>query len=129
MRYKAFFSVIALIIVSIQGCATNTMSKEEPSISTSLPNIPIPRSTSKDKAKYYLLQNKKDGNIARALHKRVDGNHISFTLTQTDCATRQMRVLSHSDKSQAAMKEKPGKWFALVPGSSSSDIANFVCTL
>lgn len=128
MRYITFFVTLALII-SIQGCATSTLDKEEPSISIAQPNTPIPRSSSKDKAKYYLLQNKKEGNIARALHKRVDGNHISFTLTQTDCATRQMRVLSHSEKSQAAMKEKPGKWFSLVPGSSSSDIANFVCSL
>ena len=38
-----------------------------------------------------------------------------------------MRELGYSEQSSSAIKEYPTKWFELVPGSSKSDLANFVC--
>jgi len=89
--------------------------------------IPIPRSMSGDKGKYFLLEKKKNGNIVRALHKRVGVDGIGYTLTETNCANMQMRELGYSEQSPSAIKENPTKWFELAPGSSKSDLANFVC--
>ena len=90
------------------------------------PETPIPRSMA-DKGKYFLLENRKTGNIVRALHKRVGVDSIGYTLTETNCATMKMRELGYSEKAPSAIKENPTKWFDLVPGSSKSDLASFVC--
>ncbi|HNI45886.1 MAG TPA: hypothetical protein PK230_14380, partial [Chitinophagales bacterium] len=82
--------------------------------------IPIPRSVAGDKGKYFLLEKKKNGNIVRALHKRVGVDSVGYTLTETNCATMQMRELGYSEQSPSAIKENPTKWFELVPGSSKS---------
>jgi hypothetical protein len=89
--------------------------------------IPIPRSVAGDKGKYFLLDKKKSGSIVRVLHKRVGVDSVGFTLTETNCSTMQMRELGYSEESPASIKENPSKWFELVPGSSKSDLANFVC--
>jgi hypothetical protein len=89
--------------------------------------IPIPRSVAGDKGKYFLLDKKKNGNIVRALHKRVGVDSVGYTLTETNCAAMQMRELGYSEQSPSAIKKNPTKWFELVPGSSKSDLANFVC--
>ena len=87
----------------------------------------IPRSVAGDKGKYYLLEAKKTGSIVRAVHKRVGVNSVGYSKTETNCSTMQMRELGYSEESVAAIKENPTKWFELVPGSSKSDLANFVC--
>lgn len=89
--------------------------------------IPIPRSVAGDKGKYFLLENKKSGNVVRALHKRVGVDSIGYSLTETNCAKMQMRDLGYSEESPSDIKQNPTKWFELVPGSSKSDLANFVC--
>ena len=89
--------------------------------------IPIPRSIAGDKGKYFLLESKKSGSIVRALNKRVGVDSVGYTRTETNCATMQMRELGYSEESPSAIKENPTKWFDLVPGSSKSDLANFVC--
>ena len=87
----------------------------------------IPRSAPGDKGKYYLLEAKRNGDIVAALHKRVGVDSIGFTRTETNCKTRQMRELGYGEDSPANIKLKPTKWFDLVPGSSKSDLAHFVC--
>jgi hypothetical protein len=87
----------------------------------------IPRSMAGDKGKYYLLQSEKTGNIVRAVHKRIGPNSVGYTITETNCSTMKMRELGYSEKSPSDIKENPTKWFELVPGSSKSDLAMFVC--
>lgn len=89
--------------------------------------IPIPRSTTGDKGRYYLLDTKRSGSLVRALHKRVGVDSIGYTLTETNCSTMQMRELGYNEQSASAIVENPTEWFGLVPGSSKSDLANFVC--
>lgn len=91
------------------------------------PEIPIPRSIAGDKGKYFLLEKKKNGSIVRALHKRVGVDSVGYTLTETNCTTMLMRELGYSGQSPSTIKENPTKWFELMPGSSKSDLANFVC--
>ena len=90
--------------------------------------IQIPRSMSGDKGKYYLIELKHTGDIAAAIHKRVGVDIIGYTKTETNCKTMQMRELGYSEASPKNIKENPTKWFDLVPGSSKSDLANFVCS-
>lgn len=98
-----------------------------PRIISTNTEIPIPRSSAEDKGKYYLLETTGTGNIIRALHKRVGVDSTGYTSTETNCATMQMRELGYSEQSPSSIKESPTDWFALVPGSSKSDLANFVC--
>lgn len=91
--------------------------------------VPIPRSIAGDKGKYFLLEETRSGSIVRALHKRVGVDSVGYSLTETNCATMQMRELGYSEESPSAIKENPTKWFDLVAGSSKSDLANFVCRL
>ena len=89
--------------------------------------IPIPRSMAGDKGKYFLLNSKKNGDIVKALHKRVGVDSVGFTLTETDCSTMKMREIGYSEESPSKIKENPTDWFDLVSGSSKSDLAKFVC--
>lgn len=87
----------------------------------------IPRSVAGDKGRYYLIEMKQQGNIVTATHKRVGAYDTYYTKTQTNCKTMKMRELGGSDVSAKAIKPNITKWFDLVPGSSKSDLAKFVC--
>ncbi len=89
--------------------------------------IPIPRSMAGDKGKYFLLRSEKIGTVVRTLHKRVGVDATGYTEAETDCASMKMRELGYSEESPEAIRKAPGRWFELVPGSSKSDLANFVC--
>jgi len=97
------------------------------SINASSNEMSIPRSVAGDKGKYFILETKKTGNIIQAVHKRVGPDSVGYTRTETNCSTMQMRELGYSEESPQAIKLNPTKWFELVPGSSKSDLANFVC--
>ena len=86
-----------------------------------------PRSVPGDKGKYYLIESKKTGDLVQALHKRVGVDSVGFTRTETNCKTRQMRELGYGEGSPNNIKTNPTKWFDLVPGSSKSDLAIFLC--
>jgi hypothetical protein len=87
----------------------------------------IPRSMPGDKGKYYLIESKKVGDIVQSLHKRVGVDSVGFTRAETNCKTRQMREIGYGENSPTNIKTNPTKWFDLVPGSSKSDLAIFVC--
>ena len=87
----------------------------------------IPRSMPGDKGRYYLLEMTSSGGNIRALHKRIGVDSVGFTRTETNCRTMQMREWGYSETSPADIKPVATKWFDLVPGSSKSDLANFVC--
>ena len=87
----------------------------------------ILRSVAGDKGKYYLLESKKVGDVVHALHKRIGVDSIDFTRTETNCKTRKMREIGTGEGSVQKIKVNPTKWFDLVPGSSKSDLAQFVC--
>lgn len=87
----------------------------------------IPRSVAGDKGKYYLLEAKRTGDTVSALHKRVGADSVGYTRTETNCNTMLMRTIGYGEESPAQIKENPTKWFGLVPGSSKSDLANFLC--
>lgn len=107
--------VVATLTVGI-GLAT--MSTAEETL--------IPRSMA-DKGKYYLLESKRTGDIVKTLHKRVGVDSVGFSKTEINCATMKIREIGYSEQSAAAIKDNPTGWFDLVPGSSKSDLAQFVC--
>ena len=71
--------------------------------------IPIPRSMSGDRGKYYLVDLKRTGDIVTAIHKRVGVDIIGYTKTETNCKTMQMRELGYSEGSPTNIKENPTK--------------------
>lgn len=89
--------------------------------------ILIPRSVAGDKGKYYLIEANKFGDVVRALHKRVGPDTIGYTKTETNCKSMVMREIGYSEISPLSIKDNPTKWFELVPGSSKSDLAVFLC--
>ena len=89
--------------------------------------ILIPRSMPGDKGRYFLLNKTKSGNIVTALHKRVGVDSVGYTITETNCSTRKMREMGYGEESPSAIRMSPTGWFDLVPGSSKSDLAAFVC--
>ena len=91
--------------------------------------VEIPRSMP-EKGRYFLLEAKKEGNVVKALHKRVGPSGVGFTRTESNCATGQIRDIGYGDDSIANLKQYPAKmqnWYNLVNGSSKSDLFNFVC--
>jgi hypothetical protein len=88
---------------------------------------PIPRSMAGDKGKYYLLEAKRSGDIVKAVHKRVGVESVGYTRTEINCKNMLMREMGYSEDSVAKTTVRLTEWFELVPGSSKSDLANFVC--
>lgn len=86
----------------------------------------IPRSMP-DKGQYYLLTAVREGDIVRALHRRVGPSGVGFTRTETNCRNMMMREIGYSEEGPEKIKSEPSKWFELVAGSSKSDLAAFVC--
>jgi len=111
---RPLFSALALALFLVVSSANAT-------------EIMIPRSMPGDKGKYYLMESKKTGDIVEALHKRIGVDSVGFTRTETNCRTRQMRELGYGEDSPKNIKIRPTKWFDLVPGSSKSDLAIFLC--
>lgn len=97
------------------------------SVHTAYAETLIPRSMAGDKGQYYLIESKRSGNVVTAVHKRVGVYDTYYTKTETNCSTMKMREIGGSDLSVKNIKVNPTKWFDLVPGSSKSDLANFVC--
>ena len=114
MSYKKSRFILSFILLTMSA---NVLSKE----------VLIPRSVPGDKGKYFLIEKKKTRSIVKALHKRVGVDSVGYTLTETNCTTMKMRELGYSEISAASIKQEPTKWFDLVPGSSKSDLAKFVC--
>ena len=80
-----------------------------------------------DKGQYYLLGSAQVGDVVTALTKRVGVDSVGYTKTETNCKTMRMRELGYTEGPPATMTTSPTDWFELVPGSSKSDLANFVC--
>jgi len=67
------------------------------------------------------------GEVREALHKRVGVDSIVFVRTEANCKTRKMRELGAGEDSPENIKKSATDWFDLVPGSSKSDLARFIC--
>jgi hypothetical protein len=70
--------------------------------------VEIPRSMP-EKGRYFLLEAKKEGNVIKALHKRVGPSGVGFSRTEANCATGQIRDIGYGDDSIANLKQYPAK--------------------
>jgi hypothetical protein len=86
----------------------------------------IPRSLS-DGGRYFLIEMKQEGDLINALHKRVSAYSVDWSRVEINCSKSLMRSLGDSDVGPTSIKIRPTNWFPLVPGSSKSDLFNFVC--
>jgi hypothetical protein len=83
-----------------------------------------------DKGKYYLVESNRVGNNYINIVKRVGVDSVVYTKTEVDCGRRVFRFLGESYESASSIKEAPSTsstWTELVPGSSKSDLVNFIC--
>lgn len=115
---SALFKTIVTSFVIFAAAALPASAQQE---------TPIPRSVAGDKGKYYLLEAKRVGDVVKALNKRVGVDSVGYSRTETNCKSMLMREMGYSEVSPAKITQNPTKWFELVPGSSKSDLANFVC--
>ncbi|CUI36154.1 hypothetical protein [Achromobacter xylosoxidans] len=89
--------------------------------------VRIPRSVQGDKGKYYLLERTTNGGIITAVSRRDGVDSVVFTRTETNCKAGKMRVLGESETSIKDINNNSTRWFDLVPGSSKSDLFNYLC--
>ena len=88
--------------------------------------VQIYRSVTGDKGKYYLLKVVQNGKVFETLHKRIGPTYIGYTKCEINAETRMIRNMGYSEESILKLKINPTKWYHLVPGSSKSDLVNFV---
>lgn len=106
-------------ILCTLSAAIKSASRESP--------VFIPRSVEGDRGDYYLLESAQGEDVIQILHKHIGVDVTGYTKTEIDCKKRLMREIGYSEISPDAIENSPGKWFELVPGSSKSDLFNFVC--
>jgi len=87
----------------------------------------IPSSAVVD-AKYYLVSVEKDGEYLKTLHRRTSSSGTGYSVTRIDCASRRYMDLGYGDGSRSNIRMYDStSWTELVPGSSKSDLVNYVC--
>lgn len=87
----------------------------------------IPSSRKGDKGQYYLLEEKREGDYVKTLHKRIGVHEVGFTKAEVNCRTLQYRVEAYGEGSVDQIKNQPTVWTKTVDGSSKSDLVNFAC--
>lgn len=90
-------------------------------------NVTIP-SPPGDQGVYTLLEEVHDGPLIRAMTRRVGPSGSTWTWTEINCSSRQYRFIADSFDGPDSPKGPPGNWSSLVPGSSKSALASFVCS-
>ena len=91
---------------------------------------PIPVEGDPAGAKYQLLRWTEMPNGNREALTRRDGTSgTSYARREIDCASRRFRYLGEGDTRREAEADAPnlGEMAELVPGSISSEVADFVC--
>jgi len=79
-------------------------------------------------AKYYLISVEKDGEYLKTLHRRTSSSGTGYSVTRIDCASRRYMDLGYGDGSRSNIRMYDStSWTELVPGSSKSDLVNYVC--
>ena len=87
----------------------------------------IPRSVA-EAAEYYLISVEKDGDYLKTLHRRTGSSGTGYSVTRIDCASRRYMDLAYGDGSRSNIRMYDDtSWTELVPGSSKSDLVNYVC--
>lgn len=94
--------------------------------SGSATEVEIPR-TAGDKSMYFLLESKTQGDIIATLHKRVGMDGTGYSRTEINCKIMQYRSIGYSEDGPDKMAGTASNWTEVVPGSSKSNLVNFVC--
>ena len=79
-------------------------------------------------AKYYLISVEKDGEYLKTLHRRTSSSGTSHSITRINCADKRYMDLGSGGGPVSNIRMYDGtSWTELVPGSSKSDLVNYVC--
>jgi uncharacterized protein YgiM (DUF1202 family) len=88
--------------------------------------------TNRDKGKYFLVYLEKKANTFIAINQRVGVSYNGYTKTEINCANMMYRVLGYTEghiEYFEHAEDEGSKWSDLVPGSSKSDLVNYVCAI
>jgi hypothetical protein len=113
--------------VQVPGTAP-TSGREGRAEQAAVKEVLIPRSSAGDRGQYCLISATTTASgVIKALHKRVGIDSVGWTRTEINCGARLIRDIGYSKKVTDHIRSEPSKWYGLVPGSSKSDLAVFVC--
>ena len=97
--------------------------------STSYAEQKIPMSDSYYQGKYFLISNKKSGNINTVVYKAIFKAETIFSKMEINCSSRKIRAIGEGINSLNALAEfsDKGSWSSPVPKSTRDDVVRFIC--
>jgi hypothetical protein len=124
-------ALIAAASLLLAGCGGSEQdSRAGPVGDIQVEGEPIPVPGDPAHASYQLVRWSEMPNGHRESFTHRDGTSgTSYARREIDCSKRQFRYLGEGDTRQEAEEDlsNPGKMAELVPGSISSEVADFVC--
>lgn len=99
------------------------------SCSTTYAEQKIPMSDSYYQGKYFLISNKKSGNINTVVYKAIFKAETIFSKMEINCSTGKIRATGEGINSLNNVKDfaDKGGWSIPIQESTRSDVAKFVC--
>ena len=97
--------------------------------STTYAEQKIPMSDSYYQGKYFLISNKKSGNINTVVYKAIFKAETIFSKMEINCSSRKIRAIGEGINSLNALTEfsDKGSWSSPVPKSTRDDVVRFIC--
>jgi hypothetical protein len=130
-NYRRLSSQLAMwcMIFSLLSCEESETGDSSAASAEGAGNV-IPVTSDPGSATYYLIRwsTKSNGN-REALTRREGRSGTSYARREIDCAARTFRYLGEGDTRAEAEADAPdpGNMGELVPGSISTEVADFVC--
>jgi hypothetical protein len=118
--------IVILIALMLNGCNKGELQGALAQESTLPAGEIIPRS-SFEKAKYYLISVEKDGQYYKTIHSRISSKSTGYSASRIDCINQKYQDLGYGDNQSTITMYKKVNWAVLIPGSSKSDLVNYVC--
>src|SRR5690606_5591631 len=97
--------------------------------STAYSEQKIPMSDSYYEGKYFLISNKKSGNLNTVVYKAIFKVETIFSKMEINCSNRKIRATGEGINSLKALTEfsDKGSWSSPIPKSTRDDVVRFVC--
>ena len=119
MLRAAILTALSMALVLV-GCGNNDKPGSSINAQTDESGQPIPRSTTGDKGRYYLLEKSREGDIVKTLHKRVGADTVGFTRMEINCGNMKLKEIGYGEGSVSNIRINETDWFDSVPGSSKA---------
>ena len=97
--------------------------------STTYAEQKIPMSDSYYQGKYFLISNKKSGDINTVVYKAIFKAETIFSKMEINCSSRKIRAIGEGINRLNTLTEfsDKGNWSSPVPKSTRDDVVRFIC--